>query len=367
MADNINIYESNMSTNGNSDNRRDFLIALAKKYYKASKRLNEEFTLEDAINKVLARFLNTDESFEEVERIMLETTARREKEKREDINPDNVRYNHNILSKKLKELFKLLNQNDVDYQLADNLGCFVQYGEESSFVHHNIIISINEEDLPKLKSVCNELGISYNDNRFNSKRTLKDGKPDNGFDVCAEGLDDDIKLNFRLFRRLENGAVAERNYYLDNNTQMVQDIAFPLETASIIYGGKKATFDGVPIFVQPSEYTYLQMHGSHNWADGKTMDFVASRVDRNVLSELCKATYNRISYNHPANTSLTDLHNMINSGGGNTNSKENPKVLSKMPNESLEAGFISNTIITTLALITFVLCFIGIALIYLIK
>lgn len=353
------------------ETRESSLRSLATAYFYASPRLQDEFSLEEAIQKVLDRFLDSDESLEEVEEKLLLLIAEREKAKRDDMKPSTVDRNHKILFNKLKKLFALLNEAGIDYQLAGDLSSFIEFGAESNFTHNNISISINEADIAKLAEVCKKLGLKFSDDRLISNRILKDGDPTNGIDILAQDLESDIKIGFNPFERKENGTVSEKDYYKDEaGNHMVQERVFSPELSKLVYGKRKAMLDGTPLYVQPSEYTYLQMEGSHFWKDSATMFFLAENINRDNLAKMGDMMSQRRVYNHPANTNLEDLKQMLKGVPQMDNgvSKEPPKMFVKhATNQSTESGFISNAIITTLALITFVLCFIGIAIIYLVK
>ena len=152
---------------------------------------------------------------------------------------------------------------------------------------------------------------------------------------------------------------------------MVQETVYSSPLAQVAYGNKQAVFEGLPIKVEPSEFTYFKMEGSHNWKDAATKEFLAGNVNKDKLAQMESDMSQRMVYNHPANTSLDDLKQMMKGEPQKMEtgpSLEPPKKLVKQAdNPSDESGFISNAIITTLALITFVLCFIGIAIIYLVK
>ena len=180
----------------NNEAKEEQITKLAEALYYASGRIREEYSLKEFTEKILDAFLDKGLTIEEIKEKLVQKIAEREKAQRDDLDISNVSKNHERLYKLLKELFVLLNQEEIDYQLSGDLSVFAQYDTESNFAHYNIDISVNEKDIPKVAGICEKLGLAFADNRMTSKRVLRDDEPTAGRDVLAKDSEGDIILGF---------------------------------------------------------------------------------------------------------------------------------------------------------------------------
>ena len=380
--------------------RKKQITLLVQSYYERLPFLQYE-PLNLLIEKALDLFLDSDLTIDEINDKLLEAIASRKKDLDDRYDSEKVRENHEVIYGQLEQLARELNAAGVDYQLAGALCGYLSYQEESSRCHDDIDLYVNEKDLGKFHQVCDRLGLSFSDRRFDSPRVLKNEKPSGEHEVVASNPEDSFHVGVFPFERKENGEVVTKNYYhAEDGSPWVREEVFSSDAAHEIFGHQEVDFRGTPLTITPPEYIYhLKMYTAKQ-KDQYDMQFLDSRMDGNRYDKIVRLCHEGKSVQNIPISSNTfqeqvdsvrgedeerELQQMLSDHGmlnddskNNSREKEGAKVFVKKKDEPVEAhqeqqatsnedGFISNTIITTLALITFVLCFIGIAVLYLIQ
>ena len=373
--------------------RKKQITTLVTSYYEKLDFLHYE-PLDLLIDKALSLYLESDLTIDEVDNKLLEAIASRKKALEDRYDNEKVRTNHEVIYGRLEQLARELNKAGIDYQLAGALCGYIKYDEESNRCHDDIDIYLNEDDIDKFRKICIQLGFQFEDNRMDSPRVLKNGIPSGEHEVISKDPNSDFHIGIFPFERLENGEIIVKGYYHDlDGSACVREEHFSQELANEVFGSEEVDFRGTPLSITPPEYIYLLKSYTKNEKDQHDLVFLEDKIDRNKLAQITllsrdgKTVTNRVVQDIP----ISAIHNPYQDNDDdlglmlaedeiikNLNSsreKEGVKMLVKKNQQeeiqqdisSNEEGFISNTIITTLAIITFVLCFIGIAVIYLVQ
>ncbi|MBR3210810.1 MAG: hypothetical protein IKF71_02600 [Bacilli bacterium] len=364
--------------------RKKQITLLVTSYYQKLDFLHYE-SLDVLLEKSLDLFLDSDLTIDEINDKLVDAIASRKKALDERYDDDNVRNNHETIYGRLEQLVRELNKLGVDYQLAGALCGYIKYDQESNRCHDDIDLNVNEEDIGKLREVCSRMGLLFEDNRFSSPRVLKNGIPSGEHEVIANDPNSDFHIGVFPFERKKDGSVISKGYYHDENGHpYVREEEYPPELASELFGAEEVDFRGTPLRITPPEQIYLFKKYTNKEKDQHDAKFLEDRLDPEKLMRIRTLSHEGRVVRHLPVVSMgedkknNELGSMLEEGtqpqkDSHTISKEGVKMLVKKdpkPQQDItssEDGFISNVIITTLALITFVLCFIGIALIYLIQ
>ena len=379
--------------------RREQIVLLVRSYYEKLDFLHYE-PLDLLIGKALDLFLDSDLTIDEINEKILEAVASRKKMLEERYDSENVKENHETIYGRLEQLARALNQAGIDYQLAGALCGYIKYDEESDRTHDDIDINLNEEDMDKFREICIHMGLHFEDNRLHSVRVLKNGIPSGEHEVIARDPNSDFHIGVFPFERKEDGTVISKGYYHDEDgSPCVREEIYSPELASEIFGSEEVDFRGTPLTITPPELIYTYKCYTKNEKDQHDILFLEGRIDQKKLMKIrMLSREGRVVQNvpvedipkgnthNPFSKDDNELGLMLADDDGpkksedldSSREKEGAKMLVKTNQEpqveqqqdqstSNEEGFISNAIITTLALITFVLCFIGIAVIYLIQ
>lgn len=233
-----------------------------------------------------------------------------EQEKR--FNPELVKQNHDEIYSKLEVLVKKLNERGIDYQLAGALCSYIKYGQESQRTHDDIDINLNEEDIDKFREVCEEMGLSFNDNRLTPPRVLKNGIPSGEHEVIATLDNSDFHIGAFCFERKPDGIIINKGYYHDENGQVFSrdDIISP-ELAREIFGKEVVDFRGQKLVITPPEYIYKLKNYTKNNKDKFDIEFMQDKIDRAKLERISSLS----------STSRTE-HTLVSRGITNTNSSK---------------------------------------------
>lgn len=374
--------------------RREQITSLVKSYYSKLDFLKYE-PLNLLIDKALELFLESDLTMDEINEKIIEAIASRKKSLNDRYDSEKVKENHETIYGKLELLARELHKEGIDYQLAGSLCGYIQYDEESDRTHDDIDINLNEADMEKFHKVCSKLGLYFEDNRMSSPRVLKNGIPSGEHEVIAKDSNSDFHIGVFPFERLEDGSVISKGYYHDEDgSPCVREEIFTPEAACMVFGEEEVDFRGTPITITPVEYVFLLKEYTKNEKDLHDISFFNNKIDKTRLARLREVLRNgKVVQNVPVNgfpsESITNSFNEDEDDLGlmladdnpfskdddQSKKKEGEKVFIKRQQQqqqsqeqqfsNSEEGFISNTIITTLTLITFVLCAIGIAVIYL--
>ncbi len=381
-----------ISSDIEKDVRRNQIVSLVRSYYEKFDFLHYE-PLELLIDKSLDLFLDSDLTIDEINEKIIDAIASRKKALDDRYDSDKVRDNHETIYGKLEQFAREFKKAGVDYQLAGALCGYIKYGQESDRVHDDIDFMLNEDDMDKFRSICIKLGLFFEDNRMNSPRVLKDGVPSGEHEVIARDPNSDFHVGIFPYERKEDGTVIVRGYYHDeNNKPCAREEIYNPDLANELFGGEEVEFRGTPIVITPPEHIYNLKNYTKHEKDIHDIMFLEDKVDRDKLLRMkllsrdglkiqnVKVKDVKKNLHNPYNDDNDDLGLMLADDelvNNNEFEKEGAKVLKKekkQPEEDKknlvgidEEGFISNTIITTLAIITFVLCFIGIAVIYLVQ
>ncbi|MBP5678422.1 MAG: hypothetical protein J6X28_01160 [Bacilli bacterium] len=381
--------------------RQKQITALVEAYYQKFDFLQYE-SLESFIDKALELFLDSEYSIDEINQKLQDAIVRRKKVLIARYDPQKVRENHRVIYDWLEKLTKELNQEGIDYQLAGALSGYIKYGEESDRVHDDIDIHLNEEDIGKFKTICERLGLEFVDDRMHSKKTLgKDHIVHGEHEVMGKDPHSDFHTGAFVFIRNKNDSVVAKNYFHDEDgAPCVQEDIYSPPLAEEVFGGEEVEYRGLPLMITPPEFVYRLKKYTRHEKDLHDILFLEERIDQEKLAKIEMLSKEGSIRQFVPVTGLPEeaIHNPFQEQNNelgimmvdqsphkeeekSSQEKEGTKMLVKknqsqeqppeMQNqqdvESNEEGFISNTIITTLAIITFVLCFIGIAVIYLVQ
>ena len=378
-----------------TNDRKEQITAIVQSYYDQNDFLHYE-SIEVLIEKALDLFLDSPYTIEEIQQKIEEAIEERRKNLIEKYHSDDmsevIKDNHEKIYGRLDRIVRELNKEGIDYQLAGALCGYLKYDIESNRCHEDVDFNVNEQDIEKFRAICLRLGLSFEDNRMNSPRVLKDGIPCGEHEIIAREYDSDFHVGVFAFERKDDGTVVNKLYYQDEDgAPCVREEIFLPELAQEVFGGEEIDFRGTTIRITPPEYVYLLKAYTRSKKDMDDIHFLEDKLDPKKLKKLILSSKEqKIIQNVPVNGFPdSELHNPYEDDTSelslmldepqkeeekNSRKKEGIKVFKKkqqnqqqVQSSSSEEGFISNTIITTLALITFVLCFIGIAVIYLVQ
>lgn len=386
-----------ISSDDKRDLRREQITLLVKSYYEKLEFLHYE-PLALLIDKSLDLFLDTDLTIDEVNEKLLEAIASRKKALEDRYDSEKVRDNHETIYGHLELLARELHKEGIDYQLAGALCGYLKYDTESDRCHDNIDINLNEEDMSKFRKICIRLGLFFEDNRLSSPRVLKNNIPSGEHEVIARDPNSDFHIGIFPFERKEDGTVVSKGYYHDGDgTPCVREEIYSPELANEIFGGEEIDFRGTPITITPPEFIYILRNYTKNEKDMHDILFLEDKIDSGKVTKIQVLSRDGKVVQHVPVSSIPNagLENPYNEDDDelglmlvddepkseeldSSRKKEGIKMLVKKNQQQVEQqdqenvgindeGFISNAIITTLAIITFVLCFIGVAIIYLVQ
>ncbi len=257
-------------------------------------QLNQQYNgiiNEEKINRAIDMFKDSELPYEEVVKQINELVEKtihiylEKKEKR--FNPDFVKENHKQIYSKLEILVKKLNENNIDYQLAGALCAYIKYGVESNRTHDDIDISLNENDIPKFKKVCEEMGLQFHDNRLTTTRVLKNGIPSGEHEVLATLEGSDFHIGAFCFERKQDGTVINKVYYHDDSGQIFsRDEIIEPELAKEIFGKEQVNFKGQKLIITPPEFVYRLKKYTKSDKDLTDINFMNERINKNKLDQI---------------------------------------------------------------------------------
>ena len=344
------------------DDRKKQIVALVEKYYKENDFLHREPLL-FIKNKALDRFLESDLSIEEIEDLIKKTVSEIESSIKSRYDEDNVVDNHEVIYSRLEELVTLLNEANIDYQLAGALCGYIKYGQESDRCHDDIDIAVNEQDLDKLKRVLEQMGLNFVDNRLCTSRVLKNGIPSGEHEVIATEDYSDFHIGVFCFERLADGTVITKGYYHDeDNMPCVREEILQKRLASLLYGGEEVDFRGQKLKITLPEQIYLMKKYTNSDKDQHDIAFLRDRIDHKKVKRI-KELDNTDKYVQcvPVHdlppivneNSNTELSSMVEESDRQTEEKENKKEEQKVLVKSDEKGSVSsNAVVIQMILIT---------------
>ncbi len=284
-----------------------------------SEQINKQYSglmNEEKIKRAIEMFKDSPEEYDTIVKRINELAQQviqnflAEQEKR--FNPELVKQNHEEIYSKLEVLVKKLNERGIDYQLAGALCSYIKYGQESQRIHDDIDINLNEEDIDKFREVCEEMGLSFNDNRLTTPRVLKNGIPSGEHEVIATLENSDFHIGAFCFERKPDGTIINKSYYHDENGQVFSrdDIISP-ELAREIFGKEVVDFRGQKLVITPPEYIYKLKNYTKNNKDKFDIEFMQDKIDRAKLERISSL----------ASASRTE-HTLVSRGITNTNSSK---------------------------------------------
>lgn len=269
---------------------------------------------EEKLQKTIDMFKDRKESYEDlVSKINLLAKQMVEnhlamKEKR--FNPKIVKTNHEEIYDNLEILVKKLNERGIDYQLAGSLCAYLKYGIESSRTHDDIDINLNEKDIDKFREVCEEMSLSFNDNRLSTSRVLKNGIPSGEHEVIATLDNSAFHIGVFCFCRNLDGTVVNKGYYHDEEGNICSrnDTLSP-ELAKELFGSEQINFRGQRLVITPPEYIYKLKSYTQNEKDKVDLKFMESRIDRRKLARINElSNSHQISYEKISSKDLVFYH-----------------------------------------------------------
>lgn len=384
-----------LSFDNNKELRQEQITLLVKTYYDSFDFLKSE-SLSTLTDNALRLFLDSDLTMDEINDEILIGIMSRKKVYDDRYNEENVRKNHEEIYKRLEQVTRLLNEAGCDYQLAGSLCAYLKYDTPSDRCHDDLDFNINEEDFDKFKEICLAMGLSFEDRRLHSPRILKNDIPSGEHEVIARDRESDFHIGIFPFERLEDGTVIVKGYYHDEyGDSCVSETIFLPDAASEIFGHDEIEFRGSTLNITPPEYVYILKSYTRSQKDLSDIEFMEERIDKDRLAKLKKVLKDgKVVQNVPV-TRIPDgnVHNQYSSSSSEINDmlidnqdtegkdaskkdsatkKSSSKVLVKKNDQGNidgnsttgEEGYINNVIISTLALITFSLCAIGLIITY---
>ena len=267
------------------DTRKRQITIILSTYYNSS---DFSFLTKDPLDKLLEeafnKYLNTDLSIDKINDEIAKDII--EKKKKSE-NIDDISLNHKKIYSRLEELIKLLNEENIDYQLAGALSLYLKYGEESKRCHHDIDISVNEKDIKKLKNVFEKMNLKFNDIRFNSLKVLKNGHLSGKHEISALEEDSNFHIGVFPFERLADGTLITKGYYHDsnNNPCCMEDIISE-SLAKLIFENKPITFKGMPVYITSPEYIYVLKSEKKSDKDIEDIKFLEDKINKDKLNKI---------------------------------------------------------------------------------
>ena len=270
------------------ESRKVFITSLVSKMYDKYDFLRKE-SLDALINKALITYQNCDLSNEEIEDRLFQEIIIKKKEFDFRYDPLNVKNNHELVYKKLKEIVSLLNKNKIDYQLCGALAGYVKYNIESTRVHNDIDFNINEKDIDRFKQICISLGYKYEDNRLNPKRVLKNGIPTGEHEIIARDTNSNLDIGVFLFERLPDHSIINKFYFTDEQgNSCIKEVFYSPELAKEIFSRESVIFQGENIIITPPEYVYSLKEYTLNEKDLYDIDFLKDKIDKTKYKRIKK-------------------------------------------------------------------------------
>ena len=237
--------------------------------------------------KVIAKYLDSNLSLDAIRRELEKLVEEKKKHLNAQFDPTIVQKNHEFIYAKLRKLIKLLNRSGADYHLAGALAAYVYYGIESTRVHDDIDIHINEKDINKLKNACEAMGLKFHDKRLNSPRVLINGIPTGKHEISATSDKSDFHIGAFCFERMTDGSIISKGYYHDeNNKACAREVILSPELAKEIYTRKPIYFHDLPVFITSPEYLYSLKNYTRTEKDLVDIAFLEKHIDREKLARM---------------------------------------------------------------------------------
>lgn len=333
--------------NDDRELREKQIISLITAYYNKFEFL-QSYNLDDLIKKGLDRYLDSDLDIDEINEELMKIILDRKKTIDNRFNEDKVIDNHKELYETLDKITIMLNNANIDYQIAGALCAYLKYNEESKRVHDDIDLNMNEDDLEKFMLICQRLGFNYSDRRMNSPRILENGIPHGEHEVIVEIPESDLHIGVFPFKRNKDGSIDNRSYYKDENGEtMVWNEHISPSLAKLVFGKEKVEYNGHEIIITPPEYVYSLKSYTRKNKDLYDLRFMDGKIDMDKLSEI--SSLNRtdrrvdlIGVEDSFHDEKDELSTMLEPEEKKVENKlEKPKVFTKKDNTKLnESGFI---------------------------
>lgn len=353
----------------------------------------KEIPREKLLDRINQKYLESDLDIDKINEELAKAVLEKKKHFDKETNRYDKKYiskNHEIIYSKLEEFTKLLNEANIDYQLAGALPCYIKYNEESERCHDDIDISINEKDIDKLRKICEIMGLNFRDNRFNSSRVLKNGIPSGEHEIIATSNNSDFHIGAFPFERLADGTIITKGYYHDhNNHSCCREDIISSQLASLIFGKETVDFRGIPIYITAPEYVYVLKEYTNSEKDKKDREFLDKHIDSEKvkqikeLSKTDKVTQNSLVTNDPTIVSQKtidlqdtlyttidlekDMKKYTRKKEYNKQNKEITKQLKKVNPDTKNKGSISIISIVLALLVVFAILLIGLIIFTMIK
>ena len=243
----------------------------------------KDISYEEVLKFISDKFSNRGLSLEEINNELLGILNNKEYLE----NKCSVKKNHEKIYSRLEELIRLLNEENIDYQLAGALALYLKYGKESNRCHHDIDISVNEKDIRKLKNVFEKMNLKFNDIRFNSLKVLKDGKLVGKHEISGLEEASDFHIGVFPFERLADGTLITKGYYHDsNNNPCCMENILSSQLSSLIFEKDPITFKGIPVYITSPEYIYVIKSNTRGKKDIEDMEFLEERINKDKLNKI---------------------------------------------------------------------------------
>ena len=265
----------------------DYIIQLATRVNEQYKNLISKEKVLRAIEMFKDSSKEYDEIIKEIDKLVEKTIKDYLEEIEKRYDPELVKKNHEEIYSKLEQLTKKLNEKGIDYQLAGALCAYIKYGVESSRCHDDIDINLNEADIEKFRQVCEEMGLTFHDDRLTTPRVLKNGIPAGDHEVLATLDGSDFHIGVFCFERKPDGTIVNKGYYRDENGVVhTRNDIFDPDYASEIFGMETVDFRGQKLTITPPEYVYKLKKYTQKEKDLSDIQFMSDKIDKNKLARI---------------------------------------------------------------------------------
>lgn len=192
-----------------------------------------------------------------------------------------VGHPYDTLYTKFCELMKLFQKEGLDYQLNGEFSVSLKYRNEFFPMSSIIQINLNEKDIKRFESICNNLNITVKDNRMHSLKKLGEKGITGPSEIVA--LYNDIPLmEIHSFERLVDGTFILKDYYQDDEHHTkAQETIFGSKLAKEIFKKDNLNLMDYTIPIVSIEYLFLEKTASL-----KLINFLEKKIDNRRVSNI---------------------------------------------------------------------------------
>ena len=263
--------------------------------------------------------------------------------------------NHKLVDKSIQMLCEKFTNNNIDYYLVGAIPCYLLTGEEDTRYHDDIDLMLNEKDIPKVKQLLEGTDFDFQDKRVDTPKRILEGSnmPGGDHEVIAQHKYTDFHLGFFCFERGKNGEVIHKEYFKDNDDNlMVYKHMLTPEQSKLNYDDNFYNYKGVKFKMASLESIYNIKKFSMN-NPGREKD----RMDVNVIEKSGKLNVNKLNKikNLPKIENKIETIGLYNNNKQyTTNTNNKVKTLIRKPNNyGRNNGFINTFMIALIVVLIF--------------